>query len=189
MVAVNRVQIGWTGTAVVGGGVSTLYTLGDPHDLMVAFRSLVDTMKANLPTGLTITFPTSGEILDSATGQATGAWTAAAVTAVTGTDSGAYAGGVGQRIAWSTDSFANGRRIKGSTFIVPLGAGAYDTNGTLNGTMNATHNAAVTTFLTAMAGDFVILSRPSAAHPTGGVASVTSGRIPDQISWLVSRRT
>lgn len=189
MAALSRVRLTWTGAAVVGASTSTFFTTGDPGTLMGAFDDVVDAMKANLPDSLSAAFEGSGEIIESTTGLATGAWTETPPVPVVGTDSGGFAQGVGERIAWSTNAFENGRRVRGSTFIVPLGAGAYTDGGILNATMRAAHNAAVATFLGVMAGDMVIYSRPSPGGSDGGFASVTGGNIPPSISWLRSRRT
>jgi hypothetical protein len=90
---------------------------------------------------------------------------------------------------WGTGTFSGGRRIKGSTYIVPVGAGGFSVAGTPNAGMVTNWNTALATFLSTMAGNLVIVTRPTAAHPVGGHAVVTTGTTPPKVSWLVTRRT
>lgn len=189
MADISRVRVELTGPAVIGPSVTTLHTTGAPGALMSAWSLLLIAFKPNSPSTLTWTFPSSGEVIDSTTGLATGTWTATPPPSIVGSDNGSYAAGVGERIVWGTDTFHAGRRIKGSTYIVPLGAGAYATDGRLNATMRGTQQTAVNTFVTAMSGAFCILTRRSARNPIGGLAAVTSGTVPNSVSWLRSRRT
>lgn len=189
MVDVQRVRIQWSGTTVVGSGVTTLHTTEDAASLISEFRLVLASMSSAIPNGTTITFPTSGETIDSASGDATGAWTAPAVGAVGGADAGKWSSGVGLRIAWGTNVYASGRRVKGSTFVVPMAAAAFSSSGTPDATMLSAWNGLISTFVGNVSPGFCIYSRPSAAHPTGGVAAVTTGVIPPKVSWLYSRRT
>ena len=49
-----------------------------------------------------------------------------------GSGQGGFAAGVGARVVWETGAVRNGRRVRGSTFVVPIWSSAYETNGTLH---------------------------------------------------------
>lgn len=189
MVDVSRVRMVFSGNAVVGSSVGTLYTLGTPLGLMTAATTMLNGIKGNLPVSLTIGFQGSGEVIDVATGKATSSWAATPPTAVVGTDVGSFTQGVGYRLVWSTGTFSHGRRIKGSTYLVPVGHGGFNVAGLPNATVVSGWQTFVNSFVTAMAGNLVIVTRPSAKYPVGGHAVVTSGQVSPKVSWLTSRRT
>lgn len=179
----------YSGNAVVGASVSTLYTLGTPAALMSAATTLLNGIKGNLPVSLTIGFQGSGEVIDVATGKATSSWASTPPAAVVGTDVGSFTQGVGYRLVWNTGTFSHGRRIKGSTYVVPVGHGAYNTAGLPNATVVSGWQGFLNTFVANMAGNLVIVTRPSAKYPVGGHAAVTTGQVSPKVSWLTSRRT
>jgi hypothetical protein len=188
MVDVSRVQVTVGGSGVVGPSVTTLYTTGTPLSLMTAWSTFLNAIKGNTPLAITWQFPSAGEVIDSDTGKPTTSWTATPPGPITGGDAGVFAQGVGERIVWGTDVFHNGRNIRGSTFLVPMGAGTFSANGNLNNTVRAAHETAARAFVTAMAGAFCILTRKSDTNPIGGIAAVKNATIPNNVSWLRSRR-
>jgi hypothetical protein len=135
-----------------------------------------------------ISVPNTGDLLDSATGELTGVWTDGTAGTVFCTGAGAFAAGVGLRLQWLTATIANGRRVRGATYIVPVGGSTFDDDGTLaNGVVAEVQNAA-NALITSQAGALTIWTRPKGATP-GGTASVVNSRVDDTISWLRSRRT
>src|SRR5512138_397017 len=84
------------------------------------------------------------------------------------TGSGDFAGGVGGRIVWETDTIRGGRRVRGSTFVVPLRVGAYDGGGTLTTAVITAMEAGITAFMTQVPTQGRVWSRPrpglAAAH-------------------------
>ena len=133
------------------------------------------------------------EDVDPATGTVLNELTTTPGAALAGTTGGAYAAGVGGRIRWRTDNFVRGRRVVGTTFVVPLRSALYEDNGTLTSTAITQIANASATFLAASAISDTppcIWSRPSAVGASDGeVGAITARVVPDQVSWLTSRRT
>ena len=189
MADASRVRLVWSGTQVVGESVSTFYTLGTPSALMSALHTWLSAYANRFPVGLVLAFEGSGEVIDTSTGQATAAWSATPPAIITGSDSGNFVQGVGLRVVWNTGTFSHGRRIKGSTFLVPTGGSVFALDGTPAGAVIAAMEGGANTVVSSLAGDLVIVTRPTDEFPVGGHASVTSATIPDKVSWLRSRRT
>lgn len=180
---------------MVGPGVSTLYCADDPvgwptaaHDFFAAFASA-------LPTGLSIRVPNTGDIIDATTGEITGTWVQGTAPAlVNGVGGGVYAKGVGLQVKWSTSGITRGRRVKGTTFIVPLIASAFDSDGTLSSTWVTAGATAGNAYITAAAGA-CIYTRPKPApggigpDSPGKIQLITGAVVPDRVSWLRTRRT
>jgi hypothetical protein len=111
-------------------------------------------------------------------------------TAVAASGSSNWASGVGCRQRWLTAGITRGRRVRGSTFLVPLGQNLYDGTGSIaDATVTALATAA-NTLRAADSGSMRIYSRPTSAANADGVAhAVTGSDLPDRVSWLRSRRT
>ena len=151
-------------------------------------KGYFDTLKSFIPNGVTITVPNTGDTINEATGEIDGVWTASGGGTVTSTGgAGAWVAGVGMRSVWVTGGITRGRRVRGSTFVVPLIAAAYDTDGTL--TSGA--QSALTTANTFMGVDatFGVYTRPSPAASNGAFHVALAELAPDRVSWLRSRRT
>ena len=185
----HRIRIALSGGGVVGPGLTTFYVdeltgLPDPAD----FTAFFDSIKALVPNTMNWNVPNSGDTIDAATGQLVGTWSNGTPGNVGGTNSGDYAAGVGARIVWETGVIRGGRRVRGSTFLVPLNTVALDDDGTWNATLVTTpiKNAADT--LLGRAVPPVIWSRPRTGLG-GASVGITGSRVPVQVSWLRSRRT
>lgn len=184
----QRVRAVWSGNGVVGGGVSTFYAEADgSQQLPVAINELFSAVKSLMPSGCTVTVPNGGDLIDEATGDLTGTWGTSITTAHVGTGTDVWAAGVGARVVWDTGAVRNGRRVRGSTFIVPLTSVAYASDGTLGINGVGFLQDGVTAFLAQITDGGRVWSRPT---PTSAGASVpiTGGRVPDKVSWLRSRR-
>lgn len=188
MVDISRVRVGWSGAGVVGPGVSTFYTTGTGAALVSAVADFYDDIKNLLPAVVNIDYPGGGEVLDSATGDFVGAWTGTSGLTTPGAGAGLFAQGVGARVIWDTNGTTNHRRVRGSTFLVPLVAAAYSADGTLADATRIFIRDAAQVFRTTMGGAFVIWTRPK-NHTGGGVNSTTGVRVPDGVTTLRSRRT
>lgn len=184
----SRIRVPWTGTGVVGPGLTTFYADTatapmDPGAVLAFFNAL----KAVVPAGITWQVPNSGDLIEESTGELGGAWSASGGGSVLSTGAGSYAAGVGARIAWSTAAIYRRRRVRGSTFLCPLIVSAYESNGTLHPTHLPTLQNAASGLLTAMP-QLVIWSRP-APGTAGRQSKILGSTVPDQVSWLRSRRT
>lgn len=195
MATMNRARVAWTNFSGAPG-LSTFY-LGSSTVDMTALRTFFDSIKSLLPNSVTIQVPSSGDQLNDTTGTITGVWTGPAQTSVTGNGGViGYAGGSGAVVEWLTGLIVGGRRPIGKTFIVPLIAAAYDSNGTLASTTLTTLQNAANALVVAYAGELKIFSRPftppagSSKPPRVGVAAqIVAARIPDLAAVLTSRRT
>lgn len=180
----------WEGTGVVGGGVSTFYTSGSGATLKTAAEAFFNAIKGHFPSpGNAWVVPSSGELVESTTSKVVGIWTAGTATSIGWTSSTpSYAAGVGARVVWETDTFVDGRKVRGSTFLVPLTSQFWDSGGTiLDSAVTTLQNAAVAF---RAAAPLVIVTRPTTKGGSdGGSAAVTSARVPDKVTWLKSRRT
>lgn len=108
----------------------------------------------------------------------------------------AHPGGAGAFISWKTGQIYNGRRVQGRSFIVPIAASCYDTDGTLaSGFTNALQTAGDNLVNIALA-DFAVWAKtwskpvpPNKPVQIGGQGfSVQNAQVKDQASGLRSRR-
>ncbi len=186
MAALLRMRVIWTG---VNGlpGVSTFY--GDPTSTAVvtAVRDFFDDIKGVFPGVVTWQFPNEGDIIDDANGGLLGSWNTSSMPPLFGTLGSSYhAAGVGVRAVWNTGVVVGKRRLRGSTFLTNVGAGFFDSDGTLNGTaMNALQTAADDLAATGL---LRVWHRNSPGGSDGVAHAVTSASIPDRITSLRSRR-
>lgn len=104
----------------------------------------------------------------------------------------AYAQGVGARVVWDTADIRHGRRVKGSTFIVPVITANYDVDGTLLTGFKGVLDTAATKLITDLGTanmSLTVWTRPNAKLGRSGAQnSVTTGAAPDKVSWLRTRR-
>lgn len=203
MASLDRVRVKWVGTFTGQPGVSTFYFL-DAAAHLSHLKDLYGLILNYIPTDVTILVENAGETIESTTGDAVGSWTGTDPGAAPGADSGTYAAPLGALFQWNTDTYLSGRRLRGRTYIVPLGASAFDADGNLdNGFLGVARGAAASQ-LALFAGDLVVWQRPRPAFPSwtdkygrfhsavaargGGYAAATSSAMPDFAAVLRSRR-
>lgn len=198
MTSLNRIRVLWQGSPVVGPGLSTFYLASAPDTVSGNLVTFFNALKLMFPAPLQWVVPSSGDKIDSATGALAGSWstgTGGGTVVATGTS--AYAAGVGAQIRWRTNGIVGGRRVVGSTFLVPIVTPGYDTSGTLENTNRGAIVTAATALLTAEP-SLTIWSRPvppptpPATSPTaraGEANTVIALDVPDRVSWLRTRRT
>lgn len=188
MSTLQRVRVTWAGTGVVGPSVSTFYFTNDSTTAPADLVTFLSATPFQMPTGLTATVPSSGDTIDDTTGEINGVWSITGGANVGMGGSGDFAQGVGARLVWNTAGIVAGRRVRGSTFFVPLVGSTYSTGGLLDSSYVSDATAAATTFLSSASSTLVIFSRPSGTR-AGSSHTVTSGTMPNAVSWLRSRRT
>jgi hypothetical protein len=183
-----RVVVDWAGSMVKGASASILYfEAGSGARDMAPIRTAFLGLAGILPTGLTITYPTAGDLVDEFTGTLLGAYSSASVAATNGSGAAASAAGVGACVTWQTGQVVAGRRLRGRTFLVPLSSGAYDVDGTLTTTAKNT----IQTFADAMNAipEFCVWHRPSGKGASDGASRLVSGvTVKDKVAILTSRR-
>lgn len=165
----------------------TLYASSPFTGLPAATKTWLDTLKANFSNTLTFTIPNTGDRIDQATGNLTGSWTDTGGGTVTGTNTGAFQVGSGFRIKWTTGGIVGGRRVRGTTFMVPSAGLCFDVNGRLGAATVSAVTTATNTFLTTMGSSLVIWSRPTASR-AGQASPVTGFSVPTSATQLRSRR-
>jgi hypothetical protein len=190
MAALSRLRIAWNGSPVTGGGVTTWYTEGDPLQLQLAAKTFfAGTLLSACPSGLQFVVPASGETIESSTGALTGGWTAGTAQTTSATGSSGYAAGVGTRVVWNTPGITRRRRVRGSTYLVPLVVSMYDTDGTIVNSVRTNLEAAAQAVIVALGDDFCVWSRNTSGASDGAIWTISSASVPDKVSWLRSRRT
>jgi len=152
-----------------------------------------------MPSACTITVANEGDIFDHATGVISGAWISGAPTVLPGLVAGSYAAPVGAVVNWQTGVVLGGRRLRGRTFIVPLGGGQFAVDGSLaEGPRNILRDAAAA-LVTASAGNMIVwrrnrvakaatATRPAVEERGGAEGDVIGSRVPDLAAVLRSRR-
>ena len=152
-----------------------------------AVRVFFEAVKAGLPTGLSIQYPSSYDVIDDGTGNIvlTNSLTPPANTG--GTGAGNYAGSAGAVVNWLTSDFVAGHRKRGRTFLVPVVAAQMDTAGSLNNTYQQTIQTAGTALIGTSGANFVVWRQPRPGQ-AGSSHLVTACTVPDLAAVLRSRR-
>jgi hypothetical protein len=134
-----RYRVTWSG-ASGGAGLSTFHvvqndltnpTSTDLSNVQTRVRLFFENTSEWLPNDVSVGFPQSQDVIDSATGDLVDVLTASSSASnVPGGLTTAWQNGVGTRVIWETGQVVGGRRVRGFTYLVPYG-GLFDTDGTL----------------------------------------------------------
>lgn len=168
-----KVKTEWSGTSG-GPGVTQMAFQGitDPHSWdSAAAQRVVDAVRkmwvacaTGMPDNIQLKVNPTVDVFTAADGELVGSYTAATTPAVVmGSDTGPFAMASGIRVRLNTGQILNGRRVKGAVFIVPVGFGCFDTNGTVvAGTRTIVNNAfnQINTDLLASNEQLAVWSRP-----------------------------
>lgn len=184
-VILYRVTTLFTGTPAVGGGINQFYfaeTAGSAAQAHAAVASFWAGVKTQMSSALTYTVAGEIELFDAATGQITGLATTDAVTSV-GTQAGDMLPPATQGLVrWRTGFFANGRELRGRTFLPGMVEGS-----NLNGAPASTVVTALSGYAASLvSGTNHQLSVYSRAHASA--APVTSSSVWTKWAQLRSRR-
>lgn len=189
MIEIKAVWSGWSG----GPGYTTFYGGADDTALGAAnFQAAVgdffDAIANLIPTGITVTVENSYRVLNVATGQLISESSTPGNPRVTaGTGNAAFAAVAGMCVNWLTGVSA-GRRLRvGRTYLIPLTAFIWQTDGTVTDTVVSEVLTAANTLQQDARAALVVWKRPKGG--AGGVASTVTGvRVPDEGVILRSRR-
>jgi hypothetical protein len=185
----NRLVLSWSGAQVKGNAVTVLHYDGteDAAPPVAAVFAALDEIKLSIPTGVTITVPNSGEVIEDTTGELVSVWTGTGGGSKVMTGNSAAAAGAGGVITWNTGAIVNGRHLRGRTFIVPFGNDNYDVDGTLSANAVSRLNAFATALIAS--GGLGVWHRPTTPGGSDGTSSsVLSSRVRDHVAFLSSRR-
>ena len=189
-----RVTVGWSGGKIGTGFTNLFFTEGIStaqlaNDAVRAFfTTALGTSGQQLPSGITLTFPTSIDVLEPATGILVTTVGVTTPGTVVGSDPGVYAAPAGACVTWRTAGVVAGRRVRGRTFLVPLGASALQADGTPSALFMSDLNTAAAGLIAA-APELVVWHRPSSlAAGDGAPYPVLGFMANDKIAMLTSRR-
>ncbi len=186
MVTMRRLRVSWDGLGGLPGLSTFYYGVASPN--VSDCKTFFNTIKDYFPNGLTWNIPSSGDELDSATGALTGVWLGTGGGSVVASGGAVpYAAGTGCRVKWSTGVIHNGRRVLGSTFLVPITTSNYDTSGTIGSTALTAFQTAATAF--AASGVAKGIWSKGRSEGDGIYAAIATGEVPDRVTSLRSRRT
>ena len=179
-----RVRSVWTGFPGAPG-VTTMYFL-DMATCLDAVHTFWSAMVGKLPSDVHIQVQNFGDVIDSATGDLTDSWTADTLTSVAGTASDKYAAPVGSCVNWNTETVVGSRRLKGRTFLVPMGGDVYQTDGSIGGQDLTQIQGYADALISSESSSFVVWHRGTGSDGTFGL--ITSATVPDKAVVLRSRR-
>lgn len=191
--AIYKIQATWSGFPGAPGYSSFYFSDqaggSTAAEARLAVHTFFDTMKIALSGSTLINVSPTVELYDETTGalidyedddQDLGV--------IQGSASGGIVGPAGAVVNWLTATVVNGRRLRGRTFLVPLAASSFESDGTLSGSrLNTLSNAAAVLSGDGFATNFGVWSKPRNGQP-GAFGSVTAHRIPDMAAVLRSRR-
>jgi hypothetical protein len=185
MTDIERHVLNWTGASGLPG-VSVFYAtvgMAANADIKAFFTSIL----GFFPSGMQIAIPGSGDLIEDSTGDLTGVWSNPAGGGVlTGGGTGGYAAGVGMYVNWRTGTIINSRRVTGRTFLCPITAAFYQSNGTITDANLAVVQGAADTLV---AQDSILIwHRPSPGGSNGDSATPAAAQVPDQVTSLRTRR-
>jgi hypothetical protein len=191
--AVMRYTVRWNGFTGAPGFTNLHFlfgseTLAERDDSASAVRALFVAMQTYMPTGVNVTFPTEVDIFDEESGSLISTLPVSSLATVSGTGSTAYSSVTGGVISWGTNVIINGRRLRGRTFMVPLGSTFYTTDGTpIESARTAIATAAATFIANSGGPPFGVWSRPK-VDQVGVLGVATTASVPDKAAVLKSRR-
>lgn len=182
MVAIVRTS--WSGTSggpgltqfAVLGAAGGIWNPSGTQAAVNAVRTFWDALKSNLPDELKLDVSPVIDDYDTVTGDLVGSYVAGtAPLQVAGTSAGSYVGGAGAKVTWNTGQIRNGKRVKGSTYLVPISNGVFGATGTVGPTAVTTINLAASNLLSQLAAggtSMAVWSRPGPpARPRAGFAT------------------
>lgn len=188
-----RITVDWTG-GKVGTGFSNLFFSVSASSAQVAadsvrtFFSNSYSVGALLPTGVVLSFRPVVDTIELTNGELTSTTAITTPAPITGSDSGRYAAVAGACVSWRTGDFVAGRRVRGRTFLVPLGSQGLQADGTIDTTALGFIQSAATALITA-APELVVWRRPTSHAAADGSAHIVgAATVSDKTAFLSSRR-
>lgn len=180
-----------------GPSVSTFHG-GDAATTVSGAQAMADSVRAFfaaiagwLPNEVVVTFESEVTRLQTETGQLVASTAVTPPASVQGTGTGVWAAGSGARVVWQTDAIRNGRRVVGSTFIVPVVGNVFSLSGTVTQTVATALDTAAENLITALDAQptvsLCVYSRPRPGVP-GAVSPVISATVPALAATLRGRK-
>lgn len=153
-------------------------------------RAMFVALAPRFPNEVTVNFATEVTQHEDTTGALIGSFPVTPGAAVPGTDTGLWAGGTGIRIVWGTGAIRDGRRVRGTTFLVPTVAATFNNAGQVTPAAQGQIQTAAANYvqngLTAGYGP-VVWSRPAPGRP-GAWSLVSTVTVPQVAATLRTRK-
>jgi len=199
---VGIVRTEWAGTTggpgltqlAIAEGDGGFWTPTQAQNAVDAVHDFWEDLIAYLPNELSLTVSPIVDLYDETNAELVASEVApVAPGVVNGINTSAYAMASGLKINWNTGVIRFGRRVKGSTFIVPAGSSVYTNTGTVDSVVATAFNTAANLMRTTLIGDslkLVVWSRPKelpVARP-GAISDVISGATAPKGAILRGRR-
>lgn len=191
--AIHRITTVWSGFQGAPGYSNFFFTGdgggGEATESRERVRGFFNGIRSLLPVGVQYTVQGEAAVIDQVSGSITG-YIMVEPEPVTGggTQVGGYSAATGAVVTWNTAGVVNGRRVRGRTFVVPLGGSTYQNDGTLlPATISTLQEGADALVGTGFDSGFGVWSRPGTSGG-GTFWEVTGFRVPDMSAVLRSRR-
>lgn len=203
--SVGIIRTAWAGTS--GGPGLTQLAVREPSGVFAtdasvqscvnAVRAFWNAIAAQLPNEITLTVQPTVDWYREADSELVGSITAATAPAsVAGTDTGSYSMASGYKCNLQTGVIRNGRRVRGSIYVVPAALGVFSTSGTIGSAPRATTNTALATLKSSLNGsglEWCVWSREFKAtadkpYRAGATAPVTVAEVNEKVAVLRGRR-
>jgi len=198
MVQLARVKVNWTGFNGAPGYTNLYFndisfgsiTQACADEAVAKVDAWLEVWKVGIPSNVSIVIDPTVEALEENNGSLDEFFDTTPTATRVGTASGSYSAAAGACVNWATTGIRNGRRVRGRTFMVPLGGTSFDTVGSLDNTRLASWRTASNTLQTVgTSSKLCVWSRPSGPEATDGISyGVTSMTINDKVAILTSRR-
>lgn len=177
-------------------GVITMYTTSTPAEdgttaqaTMDRLGAAVEAARSLLHESVTVVSDSYVDELNPATGALTASWSVTGFSKVGSSAGTELPPATALCVTWLTNSYINGRRLRGRTFLSPLGAGQLESNGTPN-SFAATILDSFGSSWSDNSGDgpnTVVWHRPTPGNP-GSAQPIVGYRRVDKYAVLRSRR-
>lgn len=193
MPLLQRTRVLWTGF-LGAPGYTNLYArfvdaettppINHAEDVATLFTAL----RARMPRAVNVQIEQEVAIVDEDTGDIAGFQLLPFAPPVEGNGVlGNWSAASGAAIEWRTSAVRSGRRLTGRTFVVPLAASAYDSDGTLVEQANTDIQLAANNYISESASEPVVWSRPRDGR-LGWAGTIQQARVRDRVAVLRSRR-
>jgi hypothetical protein len=160
---IEKCVLTWTGFTGAPGYTVLYFKAGSANSSQSALKTFIVTVAQYIPSAITISFPAGGDVIDEATGKAVNTWSTTQQSAAVGTAATTWVSMAGAQTRWETGAFANGHRVRGRTFWVPLAIGNF-TQGLVTAACANGINSAATSYLGGISFAQLVWHRPVYDH-------------------------
>lgn len=192
--AILRVTAEWTGwSGAPGYNVFHFGNFGEggqAHAQLCvdAVRNFYEGFKTLLPVSIAVRPESTVELIDEATGRVQDIYATTPGAASQGSYTQGFSAPSGMLVHWETAGIRNGRRVRGKTFLVPLGNAVYENNGTIAPAQITAVQTPAQALIDNAQTALYTWSRPKPDGTPGEAFPVLSARVPDKAVILRSRR-